>query len=174
MPPLIRTCALAGFGAWGIASSARAESMLASPHTEESNVILGAKSLASLQNVQSVERAAAFGVAMFGETTLVEDRLEFEFGVGLSRTAAGVEIAFEPLLKLPLSGTHRFDPYLALGPVLLKAEKLPLVYGGQLSAGSYVWLHETLGIDLDLSLALFYDRGPALELVLGAGPVLRI
>jgi hypothetical protein len=66
------------------------------------------------------------------------------------------------------------DPYLALGPLLLKVQRLPLVCGGQLSAGAYVWLHESFGLDVDLSLALLRDHGAALVLVLGAGPVWRL
>jgi len=80
----------------------------------------------------------------------------------------------EPLFKLPLRGLARLDPYFAVGPVLFKGRSSPAVFGGQLVVGGYIWLHERVGLDLDVAAALVNQVGPALELAFGLGPVVRI
>lgn len=161
-----------------VASTARAEErrFTDSPHTEASDLIVGAK-LTYVDEHAEGERERGAGAAVFVELTLVEDLLELELGFGgVVPEDSAAQLAFEPLLKTTFRAHHRIDPYLGVGPALLVGKERPSVRGGgQLVVGSYLWMHDSFGFDVDVGCSLLSGhKDLTYEITLGVGPVLRL
>lgn len=68
------------------------------------------------------------------------------------------------------------DPYLAAGVAvdLQFAQRVKVLPGISVAAGSYVWFSDQVGMDVELDVNGFFERGTVLpECLLAAGPVLR-
>jgi hypothetical protein len=157
---------------------ARAEQrpVLQSPHTEESELIVGLKALYVSEHAEA-QRERGAGIGAFVETTLLEHLLELELGfVGVFPEESAAQLAFEPLLKVTFNVFKRLDPYLGLGPIVLWGAESPHFRGGgQLTLGSYVWINTRFGFDLDFGAALMSGAlGVSDELTIALGPVLRL
>lgn len=166
-----------------LADLARADGdMHRSPHTAESDVLLGAKGALSLEwplegaEAQSTPRVGG-GAMAYAELSLVPGWLELELGVAAIATEGELALTLEPLAKKNFHVDERIDLYLGVGVVggvLILPERTVPIAGGLLALGAYLWLSPTIGIDADLTLQLVHAGAPRLELTLGLGPVFRI
>lgn len=162
--------------AWCEVARAESRPVLESPQTEHSEFILGLKALYVSEHAEA-RRERGAGIGAFVETSLIEHLLELELGVvGVFPEESAAQLAFEPLLKVTFNVLKRLDPYLGVGPILLwGAERPHLRGGGQLTLGSYVWVHSRFGFDIDFGAALMSGAlGVADELTVALGPVLRL
>ncbi|MDB4972044.1 MAG: hypothetical protein JWN48_385 [Myxococcaceae bacterium] len=155
----------------GAARSAPSDT-LASPHTEHSTVILGAKGLLASETSRG-ETELARGAGAFLETTVWHDRLELELSLVFTTPGDTLSATFEPLVKVPLHLASFADGYAGGGAVLLHDEPHGTRLGAQAVVGSYFWFSDALGVDVDLTFAALPGHDGIYELALGLGPVAR-
>ena len=169
-------------GATPVARGQDAErSMHSSPHTEESDVLVGAKAMGMLEHVDAEEQDlthAALGGGLYVELSLVPGWLELELGAVALRMPDETELTLEPLLKKNFHIDERVDLYLGLGPtigVALRDEgDATLIVGGFAVLGGYLWIDRVAGVDLDITVELASVPEPAVAVIVGLGPVLRL
>ncbi|MGF1466836.1 MAG: hypothetical protein ACFCGT_11950 [Sandaracinaceae bacterium] len=161
-----------------------------SPHTENTRFILGLKGaqLTAFINGREQEEGelvpvpspqAAGGVQAFFETTLVEGVAELELGFSTFIFADETELPFDVLLKKPFCLNHVVQMYLGIGgtvsTVIDRQGNTDVGGGGIFAFGTYLWVTENFGFDLEADYALIGVAGDTVhELTLGFGPALRI
>jgi hypothetical protein len=159
---------------------ARAETIHASPHLEHTTWILGAKLVQfNAWNPGDGESpnqtVTGVGGGLLIERTVVEGWLEVELSASGVVTGEGVAVPIDVLLKKSFE-FGRLNPYLGLGPSISidivdgEAEVSP---GCAFAVGSYIWITDHVGMDIDLDYALVSNHGVAQELTVSLGPVVR-
>lgn len=121
-----------------------------------------------------------FGGGLFFETELLPRHLDLEVGLAIVDLpdADILELPFDVLLKLPFYFGESVELYLAVGLTAGPAfgpESTALQFGGAATAGSYVWLGERVGLEVEAEYALLREEGELVqELAFALGAVLRL
>jgi len=87
----------------------------------------------------------------------------------------GVVVPVDVLFKKSLE-LGRFNPHVAIGPSIsidVVDGAAETSVGCAFALGSYIWLSDHVGIDVDLDCALVSKDGVAQELAVSLGPVFR-
>ena len=115
-----------------------------------------------------------FGFAY--ERTLVPRWLELEISMNALFSEAGPALPVDVLLKKPFHASHRFDPFVGLGAVVVfgVGEEKFVAPGAIAATGMYVWANTRWGASAELDFAAVNEpHGWVYELEFAAGPVLR-
>lgn len=146
-----------------------------------SHLILGMKGVRTVERLttpESVETLSGYGFATVAETAVLHGRLGLELDFVFTAPGDEVSIAGEPMLKLPWHLRSWLEPYVAAGPLALNIRddrgRHFWMGGGQLVFGTFLWIADLAGIDLDVALGAAH--GPEItmtELTIAIGPVLR-
>ncbi len=146
-----------------------------SPHTEHSAWLVGLKGV-YVRAFNSHERALdGGGVAVFAETTIIPGWLETELNVAVVDFEEGAAVVPDDLLFKKPFHIGSFCPYVGVGPsmtIVLEAGG-EVLFGFVAAVGAYVWLHDHVGIDVELDYGLVAEDGVEHELTVAAGPTLR-
>lgn len=159
---------------------ARGETIHASPHLEHTTWILGAKLVQFNawnpgDGESPNETVTGVGGGLLVERTLVEGWLEIELSASGVATGDGVVVPIDVLFKKSFE-LGRLNPYFGIGPSIsidIVDGEAEASAGCAFAVGSYIWVSEHVGIDVDLDYALVSNHGAAQELALSVGPVLR-
>lgn len=162
------------------ASSARAETIHASPHLDHTTWIVGAKIVQFNawnpgDGESPNETVNAIGGGLLIERTLLEGWLEIELSVAGVDTDEGTAVPIDLLLKKSFE-FGRINPYVGIGPSIsvdIVDGEAETSAGCAFAIGTYIWMSDHVGIDVDVDYALVSNRGAAQELTLSLGPVLR-
>ena len=156
--------------------SSENRSVHSSPHTEESNWLLGVKGVQL--NAFSDEGASTSGggVGVFIERTVMPGWFELELSPSVVWVEGGTVVPIDLLLKKPFHLDESFCPYFALGPTLslaFKEEATEVGVGAAFVVGAYIWFGEAIGLDVEVDYALLDENGFVQELTFAAGPTFR-
>ncbi|MCA9691006.1 MAG: hypothetical protein R3A51_09580 [Nannocystaceae bacterium] len=150
-------------------------------HKEHTRNLLGVKAMAvgaitGPEGERGVEAVAHGGGGIFYERELIQNWLEIEPNVGILSAPGGVLIPLDLLLKKPFHVHHKVTPYLGVGPAIefLIAEERGVFGGVTATVGLYVWFGKHVGIDIELSYSLVFERGRLVHNPAGGvGPVVH-
>lgn len=159
-------------------------------HREHSRNLIGAK-FYNVNIFQAGERDEAgdevtgersfavyslLGAGVFYEREVVPDWLELELNVLVLTDRRATVVPFEFFFKKSWHASRRATPYIGVGPtldLLFEAGRAHPFFGLSATAGSYVWISRSFGIDLDIGYSAVFERHVAHELNLGVGPVFQ-
>ena len=153
-----------------------ANTMHRSPHTVESEWVLGAKAVQLSEFPDEGEALFGGGIGVFVERTVLDGWMEVELSGSLVRVD-GEEwvIPLDLLLKKPFH-FGLFCPYIAVGPTVafVRAEdETEAFFGAAAVLGAYIWFSESVGVDIEVDYAILAENGVQHELTFAAGPTLR-
>lgn len=149
-----------------------------SPHTEETSWLLGLKGVQLTAIPSEGETLIGGGLGLFAERTAIPGWLEIELSASFVRIESENEwiVPIDVLLKKPFHVGSGVCPYLAIGStvsLVTDGEGLTVGVGGVVVVGTYIWLSDSWGIDVEVDYALLYEEGVQHEVTVAAGPTLR-
>lgn len=162
------------FALW-TASHASADTVHRSPHTEETEQIVG---IMGIQASEFSEGDSLFGggFGVFYERTIIEGWLELEINPSILWVEGDRVVGLDVLAKKSFFAHHTTNPYVGLGPgvfVEIGEEETTTRFGISAAVGSYFWPWEHFGFDLDVVYAAQLTSGVVHELTVQFGPVGR-
>jgi hypothetical protein len=120
-----------------------------------------------------------FAIGINYERSIVPELLEAELSVPVAvspqdggRVALPVDLHF----KIPFHPSQRLSPYLAAGPAFDfdLAPETGVLWGGSLAGGTYLWLEERAGLDIEADANLVFEgKERVFEVLLAVGPAVR-
>lgn|GEM_PF-1302233 len=162
------------------AAPARAETVHASPHLEHTTWIVGARLVQFNawnpgDGESPSETVNGVGGGLFIERTILDGWLELELSAAGVATGDGTVVPVDVLFKKSFE-FGRVNPYVAIGPTIsidVVGGEAETSAGCAFALGSYVWLSEHVGVDVDIDYALVSKHRTGQELTVSLGPVLR-
>lgn len=156
-------------------------SIFNSPHLDHTSLITGVgyahyNAWTSSSDEEPAATHTAPGVRGFFEINVIEHVLEIEASAAGFWDDHAQYVTMELLAKKSFE-FERFNPYLGVGPSLsidILEEGAETLAGATFAAGTYFWLTDHVGLDLDVAYTLVSrGAGTGQELVVSVGPAAR-